>query len=85
MSGIGELVDVDPLDFETVEPALDHDVVRPATLPVHALANTETLQQNLVLRTGKLASWPELRIAGSPKRSVPVWTAARPHKLHRAA
>ena len=34
-----EFIDVDHLRFQTAEPTLDHDIVRPTGLAVHALAD----------------------------------------------
>ena len=42
--------------FERPEPALDHDIVSPAALAVHALADAVFLQELLVFAAGELAS-----------------------------
>ena len=51
-----KFIDIDQFGFEAAEPALDHDVVRPAGLAVHALANVEVSEQLFVFITGKLAA-----------------------------
>ena len=50
-----EFVDVDALGFEAAEPPLDHDVVRPAGFPVHALTDMALSQELFVVFTGELA------------------------------
>lgn len=54
--GRGKFVDIDQLRFQASEPSLDYDVICPAGLPVHALADMQLLQKLLVLAVGKLAA-----------------------------
>ena len=51
-----KLFDVDVLGFEAKEPTLDHDVILPAGLTVHALSDTEGFQKLLVVIAGKLTA-----------------------------
>lgn len=44
------------LHLQAAEPSLNHDVVRPAALAVHALANMQAAEELLVLVAGELAS-----------------------------
>ena len=58
------LIDIDQFRLEAAEPALDHDVVCPAGFAVHALANSQTLEQPLVFFTGKLAALVRIQDGG---------------------
>ena len=49
-------VGVQPFHLQAVEPTLDHDVVRPAALAIHALADVQVEEKLLVLVAGELAS-----------------------------
>lgn len=49
-------VEVNLFCFQASEPAFNHDVVRPAGFPIHALPNLKFLQQPLIFIAGKLAS-----------------------------
>ena len=51
-----EFVDVYHLGLQAAEPALNHDVVRPTGLPIHALPDMERFEKLLILVAGKLAS-----------------------------
>ena len=42
--------------FEAAEPALNHDIVRPAAFSIHALADAVFFYEINVLLTGKLTS-----------------------------
>ena len=44
------------LSLQTAEPPFDHNVVRPAGLPVHALPDMHRLEQCLIVFTGELAA-----------------------------
>lgn len=50
--GILKPVDINQLDFEAAEQVLNHDVVHPASLSIHALADAATFQQGFVLLAG---------------------------------
>ena len=54
--GIVVLIDVDSFCFQAAEPALDHDVIRPAGLAIHALTDVEVFQKVLVLGAGELTA-----------------------------
>ncbi len=49
-------VEVDFFCFQAPEPALDHDVVRPAGFSVHALPDLHLFQQRLIFSARELAS-----------------------------
>ena len=55
-SGSAVLPRIDFLRLEGAEPTLNHDVVGPAALSVHALADMEFLQKLPVILTGELAA-----------------------------
>ena len=40
--------------LQTAEPALNHDIICLAALPIHTLPDLKAFQQSLLLRTGKL-------------------------------
>lgn len=61
---------------KTREPALNHDVVHPAGLAIHALKDAQKLEECLVFADGKLAVM-ESRIAGIQKCSTAALTATR--------
>jgi len=48
--------DVKAIAFQAAEPALNHNVVCPAGLAIHALPNAEIRKKLLVIIAGKLAS-----------------------------
>lgn len=58
-------VRIDLLRLEAAEPALDHDVVRPAALSVHALADAELPQESLVRVACELASLIRVQYGGN--------------------
>ena len=49
-------VEVNLFCFQASEPAFNHDVIRPAGFPIHALPNLKFLQQPLIFIAGKLTS-----------------------------
>lgn len=48
------LIGVNLFSLQTAEPALNHDIICPAALPIHTLPNLKAFQQSLVLYTDKL-------------------------------
>ncbi len=64
LTGRAVLVEVDLLGLQATEPSLDHDVVRPAGLAVHALGDLELLQQRLILPAGKLRTLVRIQNGG---------------------
>lgn len=48
-------IGVNLFSLQTAEPALNHDIICPAALPVHTLPDLKAFQQSLVLCTAKLA------------------------------
>ena len=62
-----ELVDVDQLGFQAAEPALDHDVVYPSGLAVHALQNVQRLEKGFVLGTSELTALIGIEDSRGPK------------------
>ena len=52
----GKFIDINQLCFHASEPPLNHNVICPPGLPVHALADVQVLQKLFVLAAGKLAA-----------------------------
>lgn len=63
--GRTELINIDQLSFQTAEPTLNHDVVGPAGLAVHALPDPQRLEEGFIAVTGKLTALVRVEDGGN--------------------